>query len=102
MTARSLPSQGQGFKRFLGLDIAQKPPDAKTIWLWRERVKHSGLDKRIFAWFDGELSKAGFEAKGGVSYHGYKNHIGIDAKHKLIREEEATTAGVHCVSQREN
>ena len=38
---------------------------------------------------------ASFTKKGNVSYHGYKNHIGIDAKHKLIRSQEATTASVH-------
>lgn len=129
------------FKRFLGLGVNDKSPDAKTIWLWRERVKHGGVHEKIFAWFEGELCKAGFEAKGGQivdatfvpthtptgkhkkqlaqetplttrqaeqidndatftkkrneSYHGYKNHIRIDAKHKLIREAETTTASLH-------
>lgn len=53
------------FKRFLGLGLAEKSPDAKTIWLWRERVQHSGLHTKIFAWFEGELVRNGFEAKGG-------------------------------------
>ena len=129
------------FKRFLGLGVNDKSPDAKAIWLWRERVLHSGLHEKIFAWFEGELVRAGFEAKGGqiidatfvpthkptgthkkqlqeevpltpaqsrqsdgdatftkkgdVSYHGYKNHTGVDAKHKLIRNHRTTTASVH-------
>ncbi len=129
------------FKRFLGLGVNDKSPDAKAIWLWRERVRHSGLHEKIFAWFEGELCRAGFEAKGGqivdatfvpahkptgkhkkqlqeetpltksqasqidadatftkkgdVSYHGYKNHTGVDAKWKLIRKQETTTASVH-------
>lgn len=129
------------FKRFLGLGVNDKSPDAKAIWLWRERVLHSGLHEKIFAWFEGELVRAGFEAKGGQiidatfvpthkptgkhkkqlaeetpltpaqarqidedatftkkggdSYHGYKNHTGIDVKYKLIRNGETTTASVH-------
>lgn len=53
------------FKRFLGLELREKSPDAKSIWLWRERVLHSGLHEKIFAWFEGELAHSGFEAKGG-------------------------------------
>jgi len=53
------------FKRFLGLELREKSPDAKTIWLWRERVMHSGLHAKIFAWFERELVRHGFEAKGG-------------------------------------
>lgn len=129
------------FKRFLGLGVNDKSPDAKAIWLWRERVLHSGLHEKIFSWFEGELAKSGFEAKGGqlvdatfvpthkptgthkkqlreevpltpeqarqidddatftkkgnATYHGYKNHTGVDAKYKLIRKAETTTASVH-------
>jgi IS5 family transposase len=129
------------FKRFLGLGVNDKSPDAKTIWLWRERVKHGGLHEKIFAWFEGELCKAGYAAKGGQivdatfvpthqpagkykkqlaqeiplsarqseqidpdatftkkrneSHHGYKNHVRIDARHKLIRAAETTTASLH-------
>lgn len=53
------------FKRFLGLRVTHKSPDEKTIWLWRERVVHSGLHDKIFAWFEGELARAGYAAKGG-------------------------------------
>ena len=129
------------FKRFLGMGVTEKSPDAKTIWLWRERVKYGDLHKKIFAWFENELRQAGFEAQGGQivdasfvpthrptgrhkkqmaeeiplttrqaeqidheatftkkrseSHHGYKNHIRIDAKNKLIREQDTTTASLH-------
>lgn len=129
------------FKRFLGLGVNDKSPDAKAIWLWRERVLHSGLSEKIFAWFEGELVRSGFEArqgqivdatfvpthkptgthkkqlrdevpltdsqarqidthatftkKGDSTYHGYKNHTQVDAKYKLIRAQETTTASVH-------
>lgn len=33
--------------------------------------------------------------KGGKSYFGYKDHIGIDAKHGLIRKYSVTDAAVH-------
>lgn len=33
--------------------------------------------------------------KNGKSYYGYKNHIQIDAKHKLIRDFKVTDASVH-------
>ena len=33
--------------------------------------------------------------KHGHSYYGYKNHIGIDAKHKFVRRFAATDASVH-------
>ena len=33
--------------------------------------------------------------KNGKSYFGYKNHIGVDVKHKLIRSFEVTSAEVH-------
>lgn len=129
------------YKRFLGLELREKSPDARTIWLWRERVVHSGLHEKIFAWFESELVRSGFEAKGGqivdatfvpthkptgkhkrqlaqetplieaqarqidgaatftkkgdATHHGYKNHTGVDAKYKLIRKHETTTARVH-------
>ena len=53
------------FKRFLGLPAGAKAPDAKTIWLYRERIKHSGLHEKIFAWFAGCLEAAGYAAKEG-------------------------------------
>ena len=58
------------FKRFLGLELVDKSPDSKTIWLWRERIKHSALDRKIFEWFQDALAKA--------SYCGSKGQI-IDA-----------------------
>ena len=33
--------------------------------------------------------------KNDVSYYGYKNHIGVDAAHKLIRNFAVTDAAVH-------
>ncbi len=33
--------------------------------------------------------------KHGKSHFGYKNHINVDRRHKLIREYEASSASVH-------
>lgn len=53
------------FKRFLGLGTSKKAPDAKTLWHWRERIKHLGLDEVIFSWFSGQLDMAGYKAEKG-------------------------------------
>jgi len=33
--------------------------------------------------------------KNGQNYYGYKNHVNVDVKHKLIRDYEVTAASVH-------
>jgi len=40
------------FMRFLGLHLWDIIPDAKTVWLYRERLKHQELDKKLFGIFD--------------------------------------------------
>ena len=129
------------FKRFLGLSTSQKAPDAKTIWLYRERIKYQKLHDIIFDWFAAQIENAGYKAqegqiidasfipthkptgkhkkqfaeeipltpaqasqidpdatftkKGAETHHGYKNHIQIDKKHKIIRKVKVTTASTH-------
>lgn len=39
--------------------------------------------------------EARWTKKHGKSYYGYKNHIGVDREHKLIRSWKATAANVH-------
>lgn len=53
------------FTRFLGLGLADKVPDAKTIWLFREHLAEAGAIKNLFARFDKHLAKAGYLAMGG-------------------------------------
>lgn len=53
------------FKRFIGLRFDRKAPDAKTIWLWRERVKRERLEEKIFSWFEEQLISKGYAAKKG-------------------------------------
>lgn len=136
------------FCRFLGLAPEGRVPDAKTIWLFRERLKTLELVDELFAELMVQIEAAGYiprrgqiidasivaaprqrnsrdenatikqgetpEAwqdkpamlrqkdvdarwtkKHGKTYYGYKNHISIDRKHKLVRQFDITHAAVH-------
>ena len=43
------------FKKFLGLETADKVPDEKTVWLFRENVTKTGLVEELFTQFNGYL-----------------------------------------------
>jgi IS5 family transposase len=134
------------FMRFLGLNLGDPVPDAKTIWLFREQLTQAGSIARLFKQFEGYMRESGFAAKrgqiidasivsipkqrnsreentiikngqtpdewheakkrqkdvdarwvkkNGKNYYGYKNHVCIDVKYKLIREYAVTDAAVH-------
>lgn len=136
------------FQRFLGLRHEDNVPDAKTLWLFKERLKERHLDEKLFGAFGHYLDKLGLVAqqgtvvdariiqvprqrnsreenecikrgetpakwnemphkrsqkdtqarwtqKHGKSHYGYKNHIGVDVKHKFIRTYTVTSAEVH-------
>jgi len=135
------------FMRFLGLGLGERVPDAKSIWLFRDRLREAGLLGEVFAEFERQLVKSGFAArkgqivdaaivevpvqrnrrevneaikeggekpeqwgeskarqkdvdarwmrKDGRNYFGYKNHVEVDVKHKLIRKWEVSSANVH-------
>jgi transposase, IS5 family len=51
--------------RFLGLGLADRVPDAKTIWLFREHLAQAKAVENLFARFDKHLTKAGYLAMGG-------------------------------------
>lgn len=48
------------FMRFLGLGLSDRVPDAKTIWLFRERLTKAGAIAPLFARFDAMLREAGY------------------------------------------
>nr|WP_249201644.1 IS5 family transposase [Gluconobacter sphaericus] len=48
------------FMRFLGLALSDRVPDAKTIWLFRERLTQAGAIERLFDRFDATLRNAGY------------------------------------------
>ncbi len=53
------------FMRFLGLSLADRVPDAKTIWLFREHLSEAELVEPLFALFDRFLNDHGFSARRG-------------------------------------
>lgn len=58
------------FMRFLGLSLGDRVPDARTIWLFRERLTRAEIDGRpaveaLFARFDATLRAAGYIAMSG-------------------------------------
>lgn len=136
------------FMRFLDLGVEDPVPDAKTVWLYREKLAQAGMVKTLFDRFDAYLRENGYLAMGGQivdasivpvpkqrnsrdeneavkagktpkgwnkkprktrhkdvdarwtkkhgkSHFGYKNHINMDKRHKLIRDYEASDASVH-------
>ena len=77
------------FKRFIGLSFDKKAPDAKTIWLWRERIKHGNLADKIFSWFEEPLILKGYQAqKGQIMDATFVPTHKPTGKHKKQLEEE--------------
>lgn len=136
------------FMAFLELQLNDRVPDEKTVWLFRDELTNAKLIKPLFEKFEATLSTNGFAAQKGqiidativsapkqrnsreenrqikegetpeawdaqpnkkrqkdtdarwtkkrnVNYYGYKNHVSVDAEHKLIRRFEVTSASVH-------
>ena len=136
------------FCRFLGLMPEAKVPDAKTIWLFRERLTKLELMEALFNDFNDQLDRQGYTAKKGQmvdasfvdaprqrntreendqikageipqrfqenppvgsqkdtdarwtkknqeTHYGYKNHVAVDNRYKLIRNYKVTSAEVH-------
>jgi transposase, IS5 family len=53
------------FMRFLGLGLAERVPDANTIWTFREALKRGNAIEALFAHFDAQLKAAGYLAMSG-------------------------------------
>ena len=53
------------FMRFLGLGLEDRVPDARTTWLFREKLTTAGAIKRLFEQFDAMLRQAGYIAMSG-------------------------------------
>ena len=53
------------FMRFLGLQLEDRVPDAKTVWLFRERLKGLNLVDVLFAGFHLQLAEKGYVARAG-------------------------------------
>ena len=53
------------YMRFLGFGLSDRVPDARTIWLFREKLTKAGAIKALFDRFDAALRSAGYIAMSG-------------------------------------
>jgi transposase, IS5 family len=53
------------FMRFLGLGLSDGVPDARTIWLFREKLRRAGAIGPLFERFDATLRQGGYIAMSG-------------------------------------
>ncbi len=53
------------FMRFLGLGLSDRVPDARTIWLFREKLTKAGSIGPLFEHFDAMLRQSGYIAMSG-------------------------------------
>jgi IS5 family transposase len=53
------------FMRFLGLQLEDRVPDAKTVWWFRERLTELGLVEKLFERFHEQLAAYGYVARQG-------------------------------------
>lgn len=53
------------FMRFLGLQLEDRVPDAKTVWWFRERLTELGLVEKLFERFREPLEAHGYVARQG-------------------------------------
>jgi Transposase and inactivated derivatives, IS5 family len=105
------------FGRFLGLHISQKVPDATTIWRFREDLVKAGIvsvpkqrnsreenarikEGDVPDWAENKRRRKDVDArwtkKNGTSFfYGYKNHVSIDVKHKMVRSYAVTDVTLH-------
>ncbi len=56
------------FMRFLGLELEDAVPNAKTWWLYREALAKVGAVEELLDLFDGFLKNKGYLARGGADH----------------------------------
>jgi IS5 family transposase len=84
------------FMRFLQLDLDQRIPDAKTIWLFRETLAQAQVVETLFEQFEAYLAAHGLQPRGGQL---------IDAslvpvpKQRNSRDENATLKAGGCPTE---
>jgi len=78
------------FMRFLGLSLSDRVPDARTIWLFREKLTKAEAIKPLFERFDAALRGAGYIAMGGqivdASLIGAPKQRNTEDEKKAIKE----------------
>jgi len=75
------------FMRFVGLELHDAVPDAKTIWLYRERLVRAGTIEALFERFDRALRDAGYLAMGGQIV----DATVVEARRPRLTDDEKTT-----------
>ena len=88
------------FMRFLGLGLEDRVPDARTIWLFREKLTTAGAIKRLFEQFDAMLRQAGYIAMSGqivdASLVAAPRQRNTDDEKKAIKESRIPTNCKRC------
>src|SRR6056297_1248504 len=79
------------FMRFLGLGLEDRVPDAKTVWLYRERLARAGLVEELFSQFDGYLARQGTIARGGQILDA--SIVAVPKNRNTRKENEAIKSG---------
>ena len=79
------------FMRFLGLGLSSTVPDAKTIWLFRERLKNAGIMDDLFAQFNAQLEQKGLITREGTIVDATFVEVPKQRNHR--EENEAIKAG---------
>ena len=79
------------FMGFLGLGLADKGPDAKTIWLYREHWTRAGVVEALFDRFDRVLRDGGFLAMDGQVVDA--SIVRVPARRNRRGENEAIKSG---------
>lgn len=75
------------FRRFLGLAMDARVPDAKTIWLFREQLVKAGAVEKLFALFNRHLEEKGLRAMGGQMIDASFVHVPVQ---RNDRDENGT------------
>ena len=79
------------FMRFLGLGLAERIPDARTIWLFREKLTKAGAIKTLFERFDATLRQTGYIAMSGQIVDA--SLIAAPRQHNSENEKQAIKGG---------
>ena len=78
------------FMRFLGLSLGDKVPDAKTIWLFRDRLTEAKAIEELFRLFNRQLESQGIITHSGTIV----DATFVDApRQRNTREENKTIKG---------
>ncbi len=84
------------FMRFLGLELDQRIPDAKTIWLFRETLTHAQVVNTLFEQFEAFLAPHGLQPRSGQLMDASLVPV---PKHRNSREDNATIKTGDCPTE---